>query len=95
MGDSVKAHVHINYDTCNGIVSKLSYKTKGSFVITADLGQTRFELQSYDNDTSTKHKYKKTELYLLYLAMFHSHPLDKTDQQYINNTLAPIVNPLN
>ena len=48
VGDVVKAHVKVNSVASKGFVSKLSYKAKEPLVITADLGNNSFEVQSYD-----------------------------------------------
>ena len=62
VGDAVKAHVQVNSVASKGVVSKLSYRAKGPFAITADLGHNSFEVQRYDNPSSAKRKYKNTEL---------------------------------
>ena len=90
----MKAHVQFNSVVSKGVVSKLSYKAKGPFVVTNDLGNNSFEFQSYDDPTSSKRNYKNTELYLLPPALFPSHPLDTIDQRYLNSSHAPIANPL-
>ena len=46
VGDFVKAHVQVNSVASKGVVSKLSYKTKDLFIITSDLGNNSFEIQS-------------------------------------------------
>ena len=48
VGDIVKAHVQVNSSASKGIVSKLCYKSKGPFIITADLGHNSFEVQRYN-----------------------------------------------
>ena len=92
--DVVKVHVQVDSVASKGIVSKLSYKSKGSFVITAELGNNSFEVQSYNDPTLSKHKYKNTELYLLHPILFPSHLLDTIDQRYLNSIDAPIIYPL-
>ena len=72
----------------------MSYKAKGLFIITSDLGHNSFEVQRYDKPSSAKRKYKNTELYLLPPALFPSKPLDTIDQRYLDSRNAPIVNPL-
>ena len=94
IGDVVKAHVQVNSVASKGVVGKLSYRAKGPFVITKDLGHNSFEVQSYDDPSSSNRKYKNTKLYLLPPALFLSHPLDTIDQRYLDSTHAPIVNPL-
>ena len=89
-----KAHVQVNSVASKGVVSKLSYRAKRPFVITADLGHNIFEVQLYDDATASKCKYKNTELYLLPPALFPSQPLDTIDQCYLSSTHVPIVNPL-
>ena len=63
VGDVVKAHVQVNYVTDKGLVSKLIYKAKDPFTITADLGHHIFEVQPYDETNYAKRKYKNTEVY--------------------------------
>ena len=93
VGDVVKAHV-VNSVASKGIVSKLSYCDKVPFIVKSDLGRNSFEVQRYDNPSSSKRKYKNTELYLLPPALFHSNPLDTINQRYINSTHDPIIDPL-
>ena len=92
--DVVKAHVQVKYTAKKGVVSKLSYKAKGSFFITSDLGNNSFKVQPYDKPNSAPRKYKNTELYLLPPALFPSHPLNTINQQHMDSAHAPIVNPL-
>ena len=90
----VKAYIQVQSSADKGVVSKLSYRAKGPFIITKDLGHDSFEVQRYDNPTSAKRKYTSLELYLLAPALFPSQPLDTINQQYLNSTHDPIVNPL-
>ena len=90
----MKAHGQINSVASKGVVSKLSYDAKGSVTITIDLGNNSFEVQQYDDPSSSKRKYKNTELYLLPSALFPSQPLDTVNQRYLNSTHASIVDPL-
>ena len=80
-----KAHVQTQSIVKRGIVGKLSYSAKGPFIITADLDHGSYEVQRYDDPTSSKRKYKNTELYLLPPALFPSAPLDTIDQRYLDN----------
>ena len=57
--DVIKSHVQVNSVASKGVVSKLSYRAKGPFTITADLGKNSFEVQQYDDPSSSKKKYKK------------------------------------
>jgi len=77
-----------------GVVSKLSYRAKGPFSITADLGKNSFEVQQYDDPSSSKRKYKNTDIYLLPPALFPLQLFDTIEQRYLNSTYDPIVNPL-
>ena len=94
VGDVVKVDVQVQSIVNRGIVGNLSYRVKGPFIITADLGHNSFEVHRYDDPLSAKRKYKNTELYLLPPALFPSTPLDTIDQHYLDNQFAPIVNPL-
>ena len=57
VGDVVKAHVQVNSVASKGVVSKFSYRDKGPFTITADLGNNSFEVQQYDDLSSSKQNY--------------------------------------
>ena len=63
-----------------GIVSKLKYRARGTFTITAELGHNSFEIKQYDDTASTPHKYTREELYLLLLTLLPLTPLDISDQ---------------
>ena len=52
VGDVIKAHIQVNSVADEVLFSKISYKEKGPFSITADLVHHIFELQLY-NDTNT------------------------------------------
>ena len=94
VGDVVKAHVQVQSRADTGVVGKLSYRARGPFVITTDLGNGSSEVQRYGDSTSATRKYKNTELYLLPPALFPSEPLDLLDQKYLDCNHAPIVSPL-
>ena len=72
VGDVVKAHVQVQYQRECGTVGKFSYRDRGPFVITQDLGNNSFEVRRYDELSSTVRKYKNSELYLLLPALFPS-----------------------
>jgi len=64
-------------------------------MITKDVDNNSFEVQTYDNLDGASRNYKNIELYyLLSLALFPLQPLDTIDQRYLSSTLAPISNPL-
>ena len=94
MSDVVKAHIQVNSVASKDVVDKLSYRAKGPFISTSDLGNNSFAVQSYNTPNSATYKYKNTELYLLPPALFLSQLLDIIDQRYLNSTHAPIVNPI-
>ena len=50
----VNAHVQVQSIAKRGIVNKLNYRTKGPFIITADLDHNR----RYEDPLSVKRKYK-------------------------------------
>ena len=56
VGDVVKAHVQTQSIAKRGIVRKLSYSAKGMCIITAGLGHGSYEVQRYDDPTSSKRK---------------------------------------
>ena len=94
VGNVVKAHAQVQSIDKRGIVGKLSYRAHCPFVVTADLWHSSFEVQRYNEPTSTKSKYKNCELYLLSPVLFPSDPLDTINQWYINSQYVPIANPL-
>jgi len=63
-------------------------------MITKDVDNNSFEVQTYDNLDGASRNYKNIELYLLPLALFSLQPLDTIDQRYVSSTHAPISNPL-
>ena len=94
VGDVVKAHVQVQSNATTGTVKKLSYRARGPFQITRDLGHNSFEVQRYGKPDSQVRKYKSTELYLLPPAIYPSEPLDTIDQRYLSYEYTPIHNPL-
>ena len=55
--DIVKAHIQVQYNATKGVVSKFSYRSRGPFVITKDIGHNSFEVQRYDEPSLAKRKY--------------------------------------
>ena len=94
VGDVVKAHVQVKSNKTLGEVGKLSYKARGPFQITKDLGHNSYEVRRYNDQNSATRKYKATELYLLPPAIFPAEPLDTMDQRFLNYEHAPITSPL-
>ena len=84
IGDIVNAHVQLQSRVDTGIVGKLSYRARGLFMITKDLGMSSFEVQCYGKPDSAVRKYKNIELYLLPLALFPSKVLDTIDERYLD-----------
>ena len=70
VGDVIKAHVQVDSVVEKGVVGKLSYQAKGPLIITVDLGDNSFEVQTYDDPNSAKQKYKNMELYILLPSIF-------------------------
>ena len=54
--DVVKAHIQVQSSADTGLVGKLSYRYRGPFIITQDLGNTSFEVQWYGKAESVKSK---------------------------------------
>ena len=94
VGDAVKAHVQVQSNQSTGQVGKLSYRAKGPFQITEDLGSGSFEVQRYNEPNSARRKYKAIDLYLLPPVLYPAEPLDTMDQRYLNYEHAPIMHPL-
>ena len=94
MEDIVQAHIQVQYNATKDIVGKLIYRAKDPFIITKDVGHNIFEVQRYDKPSSSKRKYKNSELYVLPPALFLSAPLDTINQQCLDSKYTPISNPL-
>ena len=93
--DVFKARMQVNSLFDKGVVSRLSYKAKVPFTITANLGHNSYEVQRYNYKNSAKQKYKSTELNLPPPPiLFSSKSLDSIDQRYLDSRHAPIVDPL-
>ena len=90
----MKYHVQVYSRADTGLVGKLSYRAKGPYIITKDLGNNSFEVQRYGDEISAPRKYKNIELYLLPPALFPSAFLDTMDQCYLDCNNSPIVSPL-
>ena len=94
VGDVVKAHVQVNSQAKDGKVKKLSYRARGPFQITKDLGHNSYEVQRYDQPQSATRQYKGSQLYFLPPALFPAEPLDTVDQRFLNYEHAPVQHPL-
>ena len=84
IGDIVRYHVQVQYNSDNVTVKKLSYQVCRPFKIIEDIGHNSLHVQPLDDDNGSIRKYKDTELYLLPPALFLSDHLDTPDKRYLN-----------
>ena len=54
----MKAHIQVHSRTESGIIGKLSYRDRGTFIITKNLGNSLFEIKRYGTTNTTPRKYK-------------------------------------
>ena len=94
VGDVVRAHIQVNSQSETGTVKKLSYRSRGPFVITSDKGHGSFKVKPYNKPDGAPRTYKGVDLYPLPPAIFPSNPLDAADQRYLNYKHAPLTSPL-
>ena len=94
IGDVVKAHVQVQFNSSTGAVKKLSYQARGPFQIRELLNGNSYLVQRYNHESSATKKYKGFELYFFPPSLFPYNPIDTMDQRYLNYSFAPIVSPL-
>ena len=94
IGDVARARVQLQSRAESGIIGKLSYRARGPFIISNDLGNDPFKVQLYGAPESATRKYKNTELYLLLPTLFPSEVLNTIDQRYLDCVHALVVSPL-
>ena len=90
----VKTNIQIQSKLDNGEVGKLSHRERGPFQIIEDLGSDSYHVKRYYNTNSAVRKYKRTELYVLPLAIFLSEFLDTMDVRYLNYSNGLTIYPL-
>ena len=62
VGDVVTAHVQVQSNSKTGDVKKLSYRSRGPFLIVKDKGFGTFEVQPYNNPSAPTRLYKGIDL---------------------------------
>ena len=75
-GESFKANVKVKYKIEDGSVGKLSYRSRGLYIIINNTGHNYFEVQKWIDDISTIHKYMVHQMYLFTPYLLHSESLD-------------------
>ena len=94
VGDVVKTHVQVHYNSTKGIVGKLSYQGRGPFQIKEVLEANSYLVQRYNNPEGPTRKHKGSELYILSPSILPNSHVDNMDQRYLNFQNTPIVSPL-
>ena len=95
VGDIVKAHVQVQSNATDNSVGKLSFRARGPFKITEDLGNGSYLVTNHgDEETGTTRKYKSTELYMLPPVLYAHDPIDTIDQRFLNYSHSPALSPM-
>ena len=87
-GDIVMARTAIQSDLSKNKVAKLSYSVRGSYQI------LRYFVRKLNKYDSPNLKFMAHILYPLPPSLIPCEPIDSTDTRYLNQTYAPLVNPL-
>ena len=93
-GDIVRAHIQVQSKQQSGEVQKLSYRSRGPFVIVRDVGHGSFDVRPYKQPNAATRRYKGVDLYPLPPSIFPTELIDTIDQRYLNYEHSPIVSPL-
>ena len=73
------------------VVQKLSYQTRGSFIIIKDCGYNLYKFQRYNDANGLVQKYKGNKINLLTPEVYPHEILDTTEKWHINYDLFPVV----
>ena len=93
-GDIVMARTSIQSDQSKNKVAKLSYSVRGPFQIIRKTGLDSYFVRKLDKPDSPELKFMAHDIYPLPPSLKPYEPVDSTDTRYLNQTHAPLVNPL-
>ena len=93
-GDMVMARTAIQSDLPNNKAAKLSYPVRGPYQILCNTGLWSYFVRKLNQPDSLELKFMAHDLYPLPPSLKPCEPIDSTDTCYLNQTHAPLVNPL-
>ena len=93
-GNLVMARTAVQSDKSKDKVAKLSYVVRGPFYIIRGTGRGGYIVRKLNKPDSTEFKFMSEDLYVLSPSLKPCKPVDSSDTIYLNQTHAPIVNPL-
>ena len=93
-GDIVMARTAIQSDLIKNNVAKLSYSVRGPFQIIRKTGLGSYFVRKLNKLDSPELNFMARDLYSLPSSLRPCEQVDSTDTRYLNQTHAPLVNPL-
>ena len=93
-GDLVMARAAVQSDKSKDKVAKLSYVVRGPFQIKRGSGWGGYIVRKLTKPDSSELKFMSEDVYTLPPSLKPCEPVDGLDTRYLNQTHAPIVNPL-
>ena len=88
------ARTAIQSDLFKNKVAKLSYSVRGPYQILRNTGLGSYFVRKLNTPDSPELKFMDHDLYSLPPSLKPCEPIDSTDTRYLNQTHAPLVNPL-
>ena len=88
------ARTAIQSDLTKNKVARLMYSVRGSFQIIRKTGLGSYFVRKLNKPDSPELKFMAPDLYPLPPSLKPCEPVDSTDTRYLNQTHAPLVNPL-
>ena len=93
-GDLVMDRTIVQSDETNNEIAKLFYAVRGPFQIIRDTGRGSYIVRELNRPDSPEFKFMSEDLYILPPSLKPCESMDGSDTRYLNQSHAPIVNPL-
>ena len=94
LGDLVMDRTAIQSDKIKDKVAKLSYTVQGSLQIVRGTGRGGYIVRKLHKPDSPELNFMSEDVYILPPSLKPCEPVDSSDTRYLNQSHAPIVNPL-
>ena len=93
-GDLIMAQNVVQSDKIKDKVAKLSYTVRGPFQIVRGTGRGGYTVRKLHKADSPELNFMSEDIYILHPSLKPCEPVDRSDTRYLNQSHAPIINPL-
>ena len=89
-GDLVMAHVVVQSDTDNNIISKSSNQARRPFIVLENTNRSSYIFKKLDDPSVSKKKFITEELYIFPPCILPCDPIDSFDLWFVNSASLPL-----